>query len=416
MIVTALWPGLMWLAGLHWLVLAAELWLALPLAYLGLLAVSAAIEGRRRARAPLPPAPGERAPRLAVLIPAHDEEELLPALLASLKRQTYPRERFEVCVVADNCTDRTAEIARAAGVQAFERHDTVRRGKGYALNWVLAELETREQRYDGYLVFDADSVVEPGFLAAMAAELARGARACQGSNTVLNTTESPSTVLRWLALTLMNHVRPLGRNSLGGSSALTGNGMCLSRSLLERFPWEAFGVAEDYQYYLQIVTAGERVRYVPAAVVRSHMPTSFDQMRSQDVRWESSAPETPRWQVALALLRAGLRERDRVRLDALAELLAPTLSRLAGGVALVVVLAALVGTPLEWALAGALLALLLLYAGSALYTLRPGAAVYRALLYAPGYMAWKLWVQIVLRRSKRHAGTWVRTRRPAEAQ
>ncbi|HKS71364.1 MAG TPA: glycosyltransferase, partial [Ktedonobacterales bacterium] len=236
---------------------------------------------------------------------------------------------------------------------------------------------------------------------------------------VLNATEAPSTTLRWLAMTLMNHVRPLGRNAIGGSSNLSGNGMCLSRGLLERFPWRAFGLVEDYQYYLDIVAGGERVRYVPEAVVRSHMPTSFGQMRSQDERWESGSPETSTAQIALRLIRSGLRRRRGVRwtpvapFDAVAELLVPPLSTLLAALLIVLAGAAALGTTGERVFAAALLAGFALYVGSAFIMLRPGWATYRALLYAPGYMAWKLWVQLVLKRRRQPTRReWVRTKRP----
>jgi cellulose synthase/poly-beta-1,6-N-acetylglucosamine synthase-like glycosyltransferase len=275
------------ISGLRWLVLAAEIVLALPIVYLAAITLSALVTHARRKRRQRTASPPKHPPSFAVLVPAHNEEALLGTLLTSLARQQYPRNRYTVCVVADNCDDATAAVAGAGGAQVFERHDTSKRGKGHALGWLLAELDVRGMRFDAYVVIDADSVVAPDFLVAMAAELERGARACQASNTVLNTMEAPSTALRWLAMTLMNHVRPLGRNGIGGSSNLSGNGMCLSRGLLDRFPWQAFGLVEDYQYYLDIVAHGERVRYVPEAVVRSHMPTSFRQMRTQDVRWES---------------------------------------------------------------------------------------------------------------------------------
>ncbi|HEX6796083.1 MAG TPA: glycosyltransferase family 2 protein [Ktedonobacterales bacterium] len=404
------------LSVLRWVVLAAEIVVALPIVYLAAITCAALIAQARRKRRMF--APPTDPPTFAFLIPAHDEEALIGTLLASLKRQRYPAERYTVCVVADNCGDATAPIAEAAGAEVFERHDVTQRGKGYALSWLLAELDRRGQRYDAYVVIDADSVVAPDFLAAMAAELARGARACQAQNTVLNTTEAPSTTLRWLAMTLMNHVRPLGRNAIGGSSNLSGNGMCLSRGLLERFPWRAFGLVEDYQYYLDIVAGGERVRYVPEAVVRSHMPTSFDQMRSQDERWESGSPQTSTGRIALRLIRSGLRRRRGVRwtpiapLDAVAELLVPPLSTLLAALLIVLAGAAAIGTVGERVFAAALLAGFALYVGSAFIMLRPEWATYRALLYAPGYMAWKLWVQLVLKRRGQKRGEWVRTKRP----
>ena len=156
------------------------------------------------------------------------------------------------------------------------------------MKWLLQQLKQDQLKYDAYVIIDADSVVETTFLLAMNKELIQGGKALQGYYTVLNVTGSPSTALRWIALSLMNYVRPLGRDAFGASSTLMGNGMCFSHDLLEQYPWQAFSVTEDYQYYLTLVEHSERIRYVPDAIVRSVMPTTFAQMRTQDIRWESS--------------------------------------------------------------------------------------------------------------------------------
>jgi len=400
--------------------LVAEVAIGLPILYLAVVSLAALLTTQRRvwAREVESAQDGRQAyPDFAVLVPAHDEELGLGELLESLARLAYPQERYTVYVVADNCTDRTAELARATGwVRVYERYDLDHKGKGFALSWIFQTLEAEHAGHDAYVVLDADTVVEPGFLAALARGLTEGAEALQANNNVLNVAASPSTALRWLALTLMNHVRPLGRNALGASATLTGDCVCLSRELVRRYPWRAFGVGEDYPYYLTLVQHGVRVRYVPDAVLRSQMPTTFARMRSQDIRWEAGELGQPTWRLALGLLRAGLRSRDLVRAEAVAELLTPPLSLLVFGSAL-----ALPASLVLQFSAGLLLALLLLcglicYVASALYLGRPSRAVYRALLYAPGFIAWKLWVYVVLRRSKRHSREWVRTSRVASAK
>jgi len=401
---------------LHWLLLLGEALIAGPILYLSVvtvaaLAASTRAEGRPAAQLP---ANDDELPHFAVIVPAHDEEPVLGKLLANLTELNYPPARREVIVVADNCADRTAEIARAAGgALVYEREHATLRGKGYALRWIFERLDAEGRVYDAYVVVDADSVVAPDFLAALAAEIGRGARALQAANTVWNTTAAPSTVIRWLALTLMNHVRPLGRNALGFSSTLNGNGMCLTRAVLEQYPWRAFGLTEDRQYYLTLVEHGERVRYVPGAVVRSVMPTTFAQMRTQDVRWGADAPGESRWKVARRLVAAGLRARDRARVEAAMEHITPPLSVLVASCALALIAA----VALRWlpglAVALALCAGLIIYLGSAFYLLRPPRAAYKALLYAPGFVVWKLWVFFVLRRSRRHTAEWVRTTRTA---
>jgi hypothetical protein len=223
---------------------------------------------------------------------------------------------------------------------------------------------------------------------------------------------APSTVLRWIALTLMNHVRPLGRMGLGGSSTITGNGFCLSRKLLERYPWQSYALSEDYHYYLSLVQKGERVRYVPEALVRSDMPTSFAQMRTQDIRWEAHDQQGSTRRIAWQLLRTGIRQRDFVRLEAIAELLTPPLSFMVGSGVLLLLAALVLRGTWQIGLGSFLVGGLFIYLASALYLIRMPLSAYRALLYAPGFMFWKLWVFFVLSRSKKHTSTWVRTSRP----
>ncbi len=398
---------------MQWLLLIAEIYIAGPIFYLCLLSLSAILATKRRKVKPLA-ADGLARPNFAVLVPAHDEEAMLHTLLLSLASLAYPRSHYTVYVVADNCTDTTAQVARAhERVQVYERFDDTRRGKGYALNWLLQRLEEDQHIHDAYVVLDADSQVEPTFLQAMERELARGVRALQAQNTVLNIVDAPGTALRWLALTLMNHVRPLGRNGLGASSTLTGNGMCLSRDLLRRYPWQAFSAGEDYQYYLMLVERGERVRYVPDAVVRSHMPVTFAQMRTQDIRWESPLSQGAHSTrgVALRLLRAGLRARDPARIEAVAELLTPPLSFMVGWCTLVLIFSALLRSLPALAVALVLAAGLLCYVATPFYLLHPPRAVYLALLQAPRFIIWKLWVYLVHNRSKKYTGEWIRTGR-----
>ena len=397
----------------RWLLLMAEVLIALPILYLCILSISAILTVKKRKNrdtASSPPVSSDA--NFAILIPAHDEESILLNLLKSLSALVYPKDRYTVYVVADNCTDRTAEIAQATGwVRVYERFDKTKRGKGYALNWLLQQLEEDQLIHDAYVVLDADSVVVPTFLQSMAKELSQGAQALQASNTVLNVSDSPSTALRLIALTLMNHVRPLGRNGIGASSTLTGNGMCLSRPLLIRYPWRAFAIAEDYQYYLTLVQHGERVRYVPEAIARSQMPTTFAQMRTQDVRWESMAPNQPTWRLALKMLSDGLLLRDFVRIEAVAELLVPPLSLLVSWCLLTLILSLLLTSLSQLFLSFILVGGLLCYLGTALYLLHPPREVYKALFYAPGFMLWKLWVYFTLSRNKKRANEWVRTSR-----
>ncbi len=398
---------------LRWPLLLIELVIAAPVLYLCIVSISA-IVATKRSRKEVKPS-SEAPFDFAFLIPAHNEEILLGNLLSSLANLNYSKDRYAVYVVADNCTDTTAEIARATGwVHVYERFDAKKRGKGFALNWLLQKLKEDHVLYDACVIVDADSVVEANFLQEMSKGLAEGAQALQARYNVLNLSESPSAALRWSALTLMCHVRPLGRNGLGGSSTLTGNGMCFRRSLLERYPWQAFSIAEDYEYYLSLIEQGVRVRYVPDAIVHSPMPTTFEEMRTQDIRWEASNPSRSKLNVTLSLLKGGFRSRDFARIEAVAEYLTPPLSFLACCTLLTFIVSLLIGTIPEILFGFLLVSGLVGYVGTGPFLLRPPAAIYRALLYSPVFMLWKVWVYLVLRRSKRHRSEWVRTSRPAQ--
>lgn len=395
------------------LTLAGEIALLAPVGYLAVVALAASLSSRRSTRT----ASDAQLTRFAMVIPAHDEQEVIGALLTSLAALDYPRDAYQVFVIADNCTDDTAGVVQQSGVaQALVRNDSERRGKGQALAWAFDLLQRQTPAWDAYIVIDADAIVDPGVLWAYHRALQGGAAAVQASNAVLNTLDSPATALRWLALTLVNHVRPLGRMRLGANSTLTGNGMCLTRGLLQRQPWRAFGLTEDYQYYLTVTLAGERVVYAPDANVRSIMPTTFGEMRTQDLRWESlgQGPSNRVW--ARRLLAVGLRKRDGRRIEAVAELLAPPLSQLLALVALATLGALLLGGWPLLTLAGLLIAGTFCYVGSAFWLLRPPASAYRALLAAPGFVLWKLWVTLVARRKHSQTGAWVRTARAPVAR
>ena len=159
---------------LRWLLLAVEIVFACPVVYLCVVSCSALIMKRKRAvQASQDALQVAAQSTFALLIPAHNEELILSTLLESLAQLTYPQERYKVYVIADNCTDKTAEIARQfEGVQAYERFNQEKRGKGYALNWMWQQLAESQQVYDAYVILDADSVVIPTFLEALDKELA----------------------------------------------------------------------------------------------------------------------------------------------------------------------------------------------------------------------------------------------------
>jgi cellulose synthase/poly-beta-1,6-N-acetylglucosamine synthase-like glycosyltransferase len=356
---------------------------------------------------PVPGAgPGRRL--FAILVPAHDEAALIGRLLASLRVQRYDRDRFDVFVVADNCSDATADLARQGGAIVHERRDAALRAKGYALRWLL-DLVRLHRAYDAYVIFDADSEVPPDFLARMDARLEAGAFIVQSYYRVLNANASPVAALREAALASLHYLRPLGRSALGLSCGLKGNGMCFSAETLDLHGWRSAGLAEDVELHLALLREGLRVEFAPEAVVRADMPTTLRESWSQNVRWEAGRLTVLRRDV-IPVLRAGIARRDPVLLDAAAEQLIPPLSVAVAMGSVCFVIGAVAGNAIVVALATAGTAGLMIHVVAGLAAIRAPATVYRALLFAPAYAVWKL--SLYARAAIAPAGhAWVRTQR-----
>jgi hypothetical protein len=379
--------------------------LVVPNAYLMVLLGSAAAASRQRPTAPAS-LPSRR--RFLVLVPAHDEEPVIGPVLEALARVDYPRDAYVVVVVADNCSDRTAEVADRAGVTVWERHDPERRGKGYALNWALARAAA-ELDHDSVLMIDADCIASPNLLAVVAARLDAGHDAVQVDYTVASPERSLSIALRYAAFALMNTVRPMGKTHLGLSSGLLGTGMAFRREALEAVPWEAFSIVEDAEYHAMFVASGRKVVFDRTAGVCSAMPGSLAGSKDQQMRWEGGRSVTIR-QTTAPLVAEAIRRRDPVRLNAGLEWLVPPQSLLAAAQVAVGAAAALVNARVAARVCAALVVSQLAFVIGGLRLVRAPAAVYRALLGAPLLMAQKL--SIYLRLVVRGAPTgFVRTTR-----
>jgi cellulose synthase/poly-beta-1,6-N-acetylglucosamine synthase-like glycosyltransferase len=347
--------------------------------------------------------------RFAVLVPAHNEEALIGRLLEAVCATHYPAELVDTYVVADNCTDATAAVARQHGARVYERQDAHHQGKGHALEWLLDHVRRSGAPYDAFVIFDADSVMSANFFSSMDARLERGSQAVQAYYSVLNTTESPVAALRFAALAAVHYLRPLGRAALGLSCGLKGNGMCFAATLIDRFDWHWYTLAEDVEFHLVLVAQGVRVDFAPEAVVLADMPVTLTQAASQNQRWERGRLQLLRYH-APGLLRDGLRLASPLRLDAVAEQCIPPLSvPVALGLALLI--ASVAGQAYPAAILATLgLSLQLAYVLAALTLVHAPWSAYLALAHAPTYVAWKVGLYAQALVSTRTMA-WVRTAR-----
>jgi cellulose synthase/poly-beta-1,6-N-acetylglucosamine synthase-like glycosyltransferase len=228
----------------------------------------------------LRPAPAADPPMVTVLIPAHDEEAGLPATLASVRASDYPPGRLRVLVVADNCTDDTAEVARRHGAEVVERFDPMRRGKGFALAAGLPHATG-----DAVLILDADCQLAPDAVRRLANELAT-AEAVQAAVRP-RTHAGPAGLAAAVGWAVDDGV-DAGRTGLGLGVTLRGTGMMFRRELFDLAPWRNFGLAEDAEYTRELRRIGVRVRLVPGAVVAGETPPDRAALATQRGRWRAA--------------------------------------------------------------------------------------------------------------------------------
>ena len=340
--------------------------------------------------------------RIVVVVPAHDEERSIGACLRSLQAAIEADGQAALVVVADHCADATAAIAAAAGARVLVRSAPGKPGKGFALHHAWQQL--RVESFGALAVVDADTVVEPDFIVAIRRHLERGADGVQVRNLGINPGDSIRTRLLSLGLLAINVVRPLGRDRLGLSAGLTGNGFAVRRETLETAPFSQRSITEDLEYHLRLVMAGCRVRFVDSSAVWSRMPVTGREAVQQRARWEGG-----RLNVALRWTPRLLRGLVSGRWELAEPLLDLLLLPLAYHAALLVLTVMVPWTPGRY-WGGAGLAVVALHVGLAAQI---GGRLQdlSALPAAPFYLAWKLVSAGRILASARPNAAWNRAQR-----
>ncbi len=357
----------------------------------------------------------EKKKKFAIIIPAHNEEKVIDGTLRSAKQVSYPSDLFDVIVVADNCTDRTAKIALANGAIVFERFDTARRGKGYALNWIIPQVLERLPKYEACVFVDADSIIKPDFLDEMNISLQKGHRIIQGSDLVLDNSTAWRVQLMLIAFALQNYVRPLGKSRLGFSTPLKGNGMCFAAEVLRTMKWDETSLGEDLDMGMELIAVGEKIHFNPDAVVYASMPTHADSAATQRTRWEGGRFASMRTKVP-AILRQAWKKKSLYIFEAALDAAFPPLAILLLGSAVFVfvnvlfVKFGLFGTNalvLAWLF---IIAMIIIHCILGMIIARVHPRNLLAFLYVPRFLIWKLGVYGTMLSGK--AGkNWVRTER-----
>jgi glycosyltransferase involved in cell wall biosynthesis len=351
-------------------------------------------------------------PTVAVLMPAHNEGKRIAPIIAKLLPQLAEGNRL--IVVADNCSDDTAAVAKAAGAEVIERFDPHRRGKGYALDFGRNHL--RNSLPDCVVVLDADCWFEPGSLDLIASEAVRNGDAVQSCYLMRPDFSSPMVEISNFAFLIKNRIRLRGMTRLGAPSLLGGTGMAFDWKLFDDAPLATGDLVEDLALAIDFVKMGKPPRFVEHAQTWSEHAAEGDTL-AQRTRWEHGFVTTAR-RNALPLLAEGVRKMSFAQLWLGAHLMVPPLAFLMAlsGIALAAELGVIFlgASPLPAALLASLLLATTLLLG--ISWAREGRSMLAAstLLRIPLYILWK--IPIYLRLVRKPETQWQRTRRQGEAE
>ena len=360
--------------------------------------------GRRRTRRG-----STELPRLLFLVPAHDEEPLIESCVRSLRTLRYPADRSTVVVIADNCADRTAARARAAGALCLERHDPAFPGKPRAIAWALTRVAL--DRHDTAIIIDADTVVDPGFGAAVARAAPLNHKVLQAYFDVANPRDSSLTrMAAVLAAANFRFAYPLKRR-VGVNAPLLGNGMCIGGGVLATHGWKAFTIAEDWELYALYTAQGVSIETVEDARLFAQEAGTLRQSATQRQRWTAG-----KLTVLIRHIGALIRSR-RVglcqKLDSAAELSAPgPVVHLALAASASVLLWLLKPPGAAWVLLALWIPIVRLaaYALVGLTTQPDPIRTALAFTFLPVYAAWRLGTAVISLKMVGDA-RWVRTAR-----
>lgn len=346
----------------------------------------------------------EKCGRIAVVVPAHNEEGGIARCVQSILDCTMPPGGRRILVIADNCSDETALRAREAGAEVLERNDLGRRGKGYALEMAFDYI-LKDEAIEAVCVVDADTSVQENFLVEMAGAFGAGADGAQCRYLVDNPDGGDKTRLMNVALMAFNIARPRARQRFGLSVGILGNGFALHRRVLSALPYTARSVVEDLEYHLMLVREGFQVRFVSNTSVSAALPTSDAGQVSQRSRWEGGRYRMIREHVPGLL--AEVARGDRRLVEPLGELLLLPLAThvgLLGGLLLVPF------PPTQLYAAGAL-GLVGVHVAASIKAGGGGAKDWKAIAKAPAYVLQKAKILPKLLKASSRTQEWVRTQR-----
>lgn len=224
--------------------------------------------------------------RYGVIVAARNESAVIPQLIQSIHNQNYPKELIDIFVVADNCTDSTAQVSRDAGAFVYERNNKNEIGKGYALDFIFQKIHAHHAHYDGYFIFDADNVLDENYILEMNKVFDNGYRV------VTSYRNSKNYGTNWISagysLWFLREAKFLNnaRMMVQTSCAVSGTGFLLTSDIVRKNNgWKYHLLTEDIQFSIDCALKGEVIGYCESAKIYDEQPVTFQQSWTQRLRW-----------------------------------------------------------------------------------------------------------------------------------
>ena len=223
--------------------------------------------------------------RFMLIIPAHNEEAVVGNLVESLKKLDYPKDLYDIYVIADNCTDATAKVAKEMDAIVYERFDEKHKTKGYALQWFLQQKIEEDAPYDAFCIFDADNIVDDQFLKVMNRKLCQGEDVVQGYKDIKNPSDTWVSAGYAIFYWTMHRFYHLARYNIGLSPLMNGTGFMVKFDVIKPEGWNTKTLTEDIEFSLKRIIKGKKLGWAKDAIVYDEQPVGFKQSWIQRERW-----------------------------------------------------------------------------------------------------------------------------------
>ncbi len=260
--------------------------------------------------------------RFAVVIAAHNERHVIASTVEALNNVEYPKGLIDIYIVADNCSDETADIARSRGVTVFERFDNINKGKGYALTWAFDKVWESGIHYDAICLLDADNLVDQNYFLEMNRSLHQGFKVVQGYLGCKNPEDSWISGCYSISYWLTNRLFQLARFQLGMSCGIGGTGFVVRAELLKEIGWDSHCLTEDLEFQLKMVERNIKVAWNHEAIFYDEKPITLKQSIKQRTRWMQGHSDCAT-RFFLPLIKKSVKDKDFIAFDTAFYLIQP---------------------------------------------------------------------------------------------